>query len=113
MSCARDHLTAIWKKLDKVHIHVRAMRIITGATKRSNINSCNYEDLGWVSPSRRRLITGHPNGPQYLADIVPPTVGDRQIHKVKGHRPDIRTCRDNVTQNHSFLQPYVNGTRFQ
>ena len=33
------------EKLDKVNI--RAMRIITGATERSNINSM-YEDLGWV-----------------------------------------------------------------
>ena len=31
------------------------MRIITGATERSNISSM-YEDLGWVCPSRRRLI---------------------------------------------------------
>ena len=96
------------------------MRIITGATERSNINSM-YEDLGWVSLSRRRLIHRLTlfykitnNMTLYLADIVPPTVGDRQIYNLRS--------RDNITQihaqkqrytNHYFLQPYVNGTRFQ
>ena len=42
------------EKCDKIHIC--AMRIITGATERFNINSI-YEDLVWVSLSRRRLIT--------------------------------------------------------
>ena len=74
-------------KLDKVHI--RAMRIITGATERSNINSM-YEDLGWVSLSRRRLIhrltlfykITNNMTPNYLADIVPPTVGDTKVPKL-------------------------------
>ena len=80
------------EKLDKVHI--RAMRIITGATERSNINAM-YEDLGWVSLSRHRLIhrltlfykITNNMTPQYLADIVPPIVGDRHIYNL---RPDTR-----------------------
>ena len=69
-------------KLDRVHI--RAMRIITGATERSHINSL-YEDLGWTSLATRRKkhrlkwfykIT---NGmsPEYLRELIPPTVGER------------------------------------
>ena len=92
------------EKLDKVHI--RAMRIITGATERSNINSM-YEDLGWVSLSRRRLIhrltlfykITNNMTPQYLADIVPPTVGDRQIYNLRS--------RDNITQIHAQKQRYT------
>ena len=80
--------------------------------------------VGYVSLSRRRLIhrltlfykITNNMTPQYLADIVPPTVGDRQIYnllKVKGqHQPDTRT-KTTLYKNHSFLQPYVNGTRFQ
>ena len=89
------------EKLDKVHIH--AMRIFTGATERSNINAM-YEDLGWVSLSRRRLIhrltlfykITNNMTPQYLADIVPPTVGDRQIYNLRS--------RDNITQIHAQKQ---------
>ena len=92
------------EKLDKVHI--RAMRIITGATEHSNINSM-YEDLGRVSLSRRCLIhrltlfykiTNYMT-PQYLADIVPPTVGDRQIYNLRS--------RDNITQIHAQKQRYT------
>ena len=92
------------------------MRIITGATERSNINAM-YEDLGWVSLSRRRLIhrltlfykITNNRTPQYLADIVPPTV----IIYGQGTTSPRYTHKNNVIQNHSFLQPYVNGTRFQ
>ena len=93
-----------WEKLDKVHI--RAMRIITSATERSNINSM-YEDLGWVSLSRRRLIhrltifykITNNMTPQYLADIVPPTVGDRQIYNLRS--------RDNISQIQAQKQRYT------
>ena len=92
------------EKLDKVHI--RAMRIIACATERSNINS-RYEDLGWVSLFRRRLIhrltlfykITNNMTPQYLADIVPPTVGDRQIYNLRS--------RDNITQIHAQKQRYT------
>ena len=64
--------------LEKLYkVHIRAMRIIAGATERSNINS-TYEDLGWVRLSRRRFIyrlilfykITNNMTPQYLADIV-------------------------------------------
>ena len=67
-----------------------------------------YKDLGWVSLSRRRLIhrltlfykITNNMTPQYLADIVPPTVGDRQIYNLRS--------RDNITQIHA--QNNVCGT---
>ena len=82
------------------------MRIITGATERSNINSM-YEDLGWVSLSRRRLIhrltlfykITNNMTPLYLADIVPPTVGERQICNLRS--------RDNISQIHAQKQRYT------
>ena len=92
------------EKLDKVHI--RAMKIITGATERSNINAM-YEDLGWVSLSCRCLmhrltlfckITNNMT-PQYLADIVPHTVGNRQIYNLRS--------RDNITHMHAQKQRYT------
>ena len=66
-----------------------------------------YEDLGWVSLSRRRLIhrltlfykITNNMTPQYLADIVPPTVGDRQIYNLRS--------RDNITQIHAQKQRYT------
>ncbi len=76
-------------KLDQ--IHVRAMRIITGATERSHIAPL-YEDLGWHRLSTRRKIHRLKwfykiiNGisPQYLTDLVPPTVGERQRYNLRG-----------------------------
>ncbi len=41
-------------KLDRVH--VRAMRIITGATERSSVNNL-YEDLGWHTPFAAKTYT--------------------------------------------------------
>ena len=78
VACDRD-----LDKLDKVH--VRAMRLITSATERSNTNIL-YEDLGWHKLSTRRLIHRlkwfYKNinniAPQYLTDTVPPTVRKRQ-----------------------------------
>ena len=74
--------------------------------ERYNINSM-YEDLGWVSLSRRRLIhrltlfykITNNMTPQYLADIVPPSVGDRQIYNLRS--------RDNITQIHAQKQRYT------
>ena len=37
--------------------------------------------------------------PEYMADIVPPTVGDRQIYN--------RRSRDNITQIHAQKQGYT------
>ena len=68
------------------------MRIITGATERSHINSL-YEDLGWTSLATRRKkhrlkwfykIT---NGmsPEYLRELIPPTVGERQPYNLRSN----------------------------
>ena len=70
-------------KLDKVDI--RAMHKITGATERSHINVL-YEELGWHKLATRHLMHKlkwfykiiNNMSPQYLTDIIPPTVGDRQ-----------------------------------
>ena len=63
-------------KLDMVHID--AMRIVTGATERSNINNL-YEETGWMSLQERR--TGHVLSlmykivnnlaPSYLSNLMP------------------------------------------
>ena len=74
-------------KLDKVH--VRAMRLITGATERSHTHIL-YEDLGWHKLSTGRLIHRlkwfykiiNNIAPQYLTNIVPPTVGERQRYNL-------------------------------
>lgn len=75
-------------KLDRVQI--RAMRIITGATERSNINAL-YEELGWHKLATRRHIHRlvwmykiiNNISPQYLTDIIPPTVGERQRYNLR------------------------------
>ncbi len=76
-------------KLDSVQN--RAMRIVTGATERSQINRL-YEDLGWHSLSQRREIHQlkwlykilHGSCPPYLVELVPPTVGERQRYNLRG-----------------------------
>ena len=79
--------------LDKVQI--RAMRIITEATERSNVNAL-YEDIGWHKLGTRRYIHRliwmykiiNNLSPQYLTDIVPLTVGERQRYNLRA-RNDI------------------------
>ncbi len=81
-------------KLD--NIQIRAMRIITGATERSNIQSL-YSDLGWHSLSQRRSIQklkwfykiNNGLSPDYLVDLVPPTAEERHGYALRR--------RDNVT----------------
>jgi hypothetical protein len=66
------------------------MRIITGATARSHINVL-YEELDWHKLATRRLMHKlkwfykiiNNMSPQYLTDIVPPTVGDRQRYNLR------------------------------
>ena len=98
-ACDRD-----LDKLDKVH--VRAMRLITGATERSHTNIL-YEDLGWHKLSTRRLIHRlkwfykiiNNIAPQYLTDIVPPTVGERQRYNLRTH--------GNISQISAQKQCYI------
>ena len=69
------------------------MRIITGATERSHINSL-YEDLGWISLATRRkrhrlkwfykITNGR--SPKYLRELTPPTVGERQPYNLRSNR---------------------------
>ncbi len=76
------------EKLDKIHI--RAMRITSGATERSNINSL-YEELGWRTLSERRQIHKmkwfykiiNNLTPSYLNDLIPPSVGERQHYSLR------------------------------
>lgn len=75
-------------KLDRVQL--RAMRIVTGATERSNIANL-YEDTRWSKLKDRRLnhclcwfykIT-HNLAPQNLANIVPVTVRERSQYALR------------------------------
>ena len=98
-ACDRD-----LDKLDKVH--VRAMRLITGATERSHTNIL-YEDLGWHKLSTLRLIHRlkwfykiiNNIAPQYLTDIVPPTVGERLRYNLRTH--------GNISQIRAQQQCYI------
>ena len=98
-ACDRD-----LDKLDKVH--VRAMRLITGATERSHTHIL-YEDLGWHKLSTRRLIHGlkwfykivNNIAPQYLTDIVPSTAGERQRYKL--------STDGNISQISAQKQRYI------
>ena len=68
-------------KLDKNQLS--AMRIVSGATQKSNINNL-YTELNWDTLSERRdvhalvmfnkIITG--NCPQYLSNLIPKKVGE-------------------------------------
>ena len=91
-------------KLDAVQN--RAMRIVTGATEKSNINNM-YEDLGWQSLRQRREIhclkwmyrIVHKHCPSYLSDVIPPTVGERQRYNLRGNH-DLSTIQA-TTQTYS------------
>jgi hypothetical protein len=86
-------------KLEKVQTD--AMRIVSGATARSNINNL-YEELCWPSLGQRRLqhtltmfykIT-HGEAPAYLCNILPQTVGARNEYKLRSaHKIDIPFAR--------------------
>ena len=75
-------------KLDRIQID--AMRIVSGATARSNINNL-YEELAWPSLHERRLkhslcmmykiVNGE--APPYLLDLLPTTVGNRSEYTTK------------------------------
>jgi hypothetical protein len=77
-------------KLDM--LQVEAMRIVTGATARSNIRLL-YDDLGWPSLSFRRqihclclmykIVNG--NAPEYLKDLIP-------ARDLPGGRQNLRSC---------------------
>ena len=75
-------------KLDRVHI--RAMRVITGATERSSTLNL-FHDLGWRTLDQRRIIHRlrwfykimNNKAPDFLVDLVPPTTGDRQNYSLR------------------------------
>ena len=91
-------------KLDKVH--VSAMRIVTGATARSNVNGL-YEDIGWHDLSTRRKIHRlrwfykilNNLAPQYLVDILPPNVNQRQNYNLR--------CGNNISQIPAMKELYL------
>jgi len=75
-------------KLDQAHI--RAMRIITGATERSSIQRL-YVDTRWQSLSQRRKIHRlrwfykilNNLAPSYLSNLIPPTTGERHAYMLR------------------------------
>ena len=78
-------------KLDRVQL--RAMRIVTGATERSNINNL-YSDTGWSSLAERRKlhklswfykILNHMT-PSYLEDAMPSLVEERTHYDLRSGR---------------------------
>ena len=93
--------------LDKlVHVRATCMRLLTGATERSHTHIL-YEDLGWHKLSTRHLIYRlkwfykiiNNIAPQYLTDIVPPTVGERQRYNLRTH--------GNISQISAQKQCYI------
>ena len=95
-------------KLEK--LQVDAMRIVTGATKRSNISNL-YKDLRWVKLSERRnihclimlykIINGQ--APQYLINLLPQKIGDNHNHNLR-NRNDYYISRTRLeTFNRSYF----------
>lgn len=86
------------KQLDA--IHVEAARIITGGTKLCSIDKLYFE-LGWDSLQSRRnkhkLVVFykilHGNTPNYLLDLVPPTVQETSRYSLRNsdHIQNFRT----------------------
>ena len=98
-------------KLDR--IHVDAMRIVTGATARSNIAKL-YEDTGWSSLHKRRsnhklsLFYKIKNSlvPSYLKDLLPPVISQRTNYPVR-----TRNNLDNYfTRTETFRCSFIPST---
>ena len=100
-------------KLDKLQID--AMRIVTGATAKSNI-ALLYEDLNWPSLYERRkqhsltLLYKIVNGqtPQYLQDLIP-------IRPNEQGRPNLRSDSNKllsvpITRTESFRRSFIPNT---
>ena len=77
-------------------IQVEAMRLVSGAPFRSNIDSL-YIELGWQNLHKRRqqhtLIMMHKiinnHAPEYLTSLIPPSVGNRTSYQLR-NRGDIQ-----------------------
>ena len=93
-------------RLDRVHI--RAMRIITGATQRCNTQAL-YTELGWHTLSQRRKIhrlrlfykIKHNLAPNYLAHLMPQTVHERNRYALRN--------REDMTRFRAHRQAYYNS----
>ena len=90
-------------KLEKVQ--VRAMRIITGATEKSNILNL-YRDTGWAYLQERREIHKliwfykiiNNMAPPYLTELLPPTVEERSDYNLRS--------RKNISQVSTRLETF-------
>lgn len=84
-------------KLDRVHL--RAMRIVTGATQRCNTQAL-YDDVCWSTLSHRRLIhrlrlfykIRNNISPNYLMQLMPQTVYERNPYALR-NREDLTPFR--------------------
>ena len=84
-------------RLDKVHI--RAMRIITGATQRSSTQAL-YGELGWHTLAQRRSIhrlrlfykIKYNLAPSYLSQLMPQTAHERNPYVLR-NREDLTPFR--------------------
>ena len=91
-------------------IQVEAMRIVTGATARSNINNL-YEETGWPTLSERRLFHVHKLmykmvnelAPSYLSDLLPDTVGQRVTYGLRNEAE----LRMPFTRTESFRRSFI------
>ena len=98
-------------KLDKVHL--RAMRIVTGATQRCSTQAL-YEDIGWHTLSQRRRIhrlrlfykIRNNLSPDYLMQLMPQTVQDRNPYALR-NREDLTPFR---TQRQFFSKSFFPQT---
>ena len=102
-------------KLDKVQID--AMRIVSGAVARSNINNL-YEEFCWPSLGQRRIEDtlsmvyniSHGDAPSYLCDMLPQTVGDgNDCNLHLAHKIDMPFTRLECYKQSFFLLLFVNG----
>jgi len=99
------------KKLDRVH--VRAMRIITGATNRSSVELL-YRDLGWNTLAQRRTIHRlklyfkimNNQTPTYLSDLMPEAAHERNVYPIR-NRHDMTLFR---TRSATFYKSFFPST---
>ena len=91
-------------------IQVEAMRIVVGATARSNINLL-YEETGWPTLSERRLFhvqklmykMVNNLAPNYLSDLLPDTVGQHVDYGLRNEN----SIRAPFTRTESYRRSFI------
>ncbi len=114
-----DYGDVLWNgaseyELDKLDcVHIRAMRIITGATEKSDLQRL-FIELGWHTLTERRKIHRlkclytilNNMYPSYLTDLIPPTMEECHTYGLQW-RENITPFR---TQRQYFSKSYFPST---